>query len=302
MAELISISSIKAVHEFLGVGAPEHPLISILQNTSGGHEALSGHKFVLNLYQITLKHFSGKSLTYGRNTYDFEEGTLIFSRPGQTLAFGESEESDANGEGWTLLFHPDLIRTSELGQHIENYSFFSYDAHEALHLSEAERKSLEDILKKIEQEYAEKIDRYSQSLINANIKLLLDYCTRYFDRQFYTRSNQNKDVVTQFEQLLKNYYQSDKPAEEGVPSVSYCGRELGLSPSYLSDLLKKETGRNALEHIHFFIIEKAKTALLASDQPVGQIAYALGFEYPQHFARVFKNKVGLSPSAYRGQA
>ncbi len=299
MADLISISSIKSVHDFLGAGAPQHPLISIIRNTAGGHEALSGHKFVLNLYQVTLKHFSGHSLTYGRNIYDFQEGTLIFSRPGQTLAFGESKDSDSNGEGWTLLFHPDLIRTSELGQQIENYSFFSYEAHEALHLSETERKSLEEILKKIEQEYAEKIDRHSHSLINGNIKLLLDYCTRYFDRQFYTRSNQNKDVVMQFEQLLQAYYRSEKPADEGVPSVAYCGRELGLSSSYLSDLLKKETGRNALEHIHFFIIEKAKTALLSSSQPVGQIGYELGFEYPQHFARVFKNKVGMSPSAYR---
>jgi AraC-like DNA-binding protein len=202
-------------------------------------------------------------------------------------------------EGWTLAFHPDLIRKSNLANKIDTYSFFQYDVNEALHLSDDERKTLEELLDKIEKEYSQNLDRHSQNLIISNIELLLDYCIRFYDRQFYTRSNLNVDVVSRFENLLKDYYKTDKVIDLGIPSVKYCAQELNLSTNYLSDLLKKETGKTAQEHIHLFVIEKAKNYLLNSSNSISEIGYDLGFEYPQHFSNLFKSKTGLSPSEYR---
>jgi AraC-like DNA-binding protein len=156
-----------------------------------------------------------------------------------------------------------------------------------------------ELTDKIVREFSQNIDKHSQKLIISNIELILDYSTRYYDRQFYTRSNLNKDIVTRFEALLKDYYHSDKPLEQGIPSVKYCGTALNMSSNYLSDLLKKETGRNAQEHIHYYLIDKAKTRLLNSGESISQIAYGLGFEYPQHFSKVFKAKTGMSPAEYR---
>jgi AraC-like DNA-binding protein len=170
---------------------------------------------------------------------------------------------------------------------------------EALHLSNDERNTLEELLDKIEKEYSQNLDRHSQNLIISNIELLLDYCIRFYDRQFYTRSNLNVDVVSRFENLLKDYYKTDKVIDLGIPSVKYCALELNLSTNYLSDLLKKETGKTAQEHIHLFVIEKAKNHLLNSSNSISEIGYKLGFEYPQHFSNLFKSKTGFSPSEYR---
>jgi AraC-like DNA-binding protein len=257
-----------------------------------------GFRYALDLYQVMYKECAEGSFGYGRNSYDFEEGTLVFTAPGQVLTVHDWEENPESG-GWSLLFHPDLIRKSRLGKTIDDYSFFSYEANEALHLSDEEKQSINEILDKIIREYSQNIDKHSQKLIISNIELILDYCTRYYDRQFYTRTNLNKDVVSRFESLLKEYYGSGKALEQGIPSVAYCGAELNMSSNYLSDLLKKETGRNAQEHIHFFLIEKAKTELLSSGESISQIAYGLGFEYPQHFSKIFKAKTGMSPVEYR---
>jgi AraC-like DNA-binding protein len=239
-------------------------------------------------------------LGYGRNSYDYEDGTLIFVGPGQTLQIAIDEDNPTSDyDSWTLLFHPDLIRRSELGKKIDAYTFFTYNVNEALHLSDDEKRTLEEIISRIEKEYSRSIDRHSQELIVSQIKLLLDYCTRFYERQFHLRSNLNKDIVSEFEQLLKDYFNSDNPSKNGIPSVKYFGEALNLSPYYLSDLLKKETGRNTQEYIHDYIIERAKTALLNSNDPVSQIAYDLGFEYPQHFSKVFKNKTGMSPKEFR---
>ncbi|QYJ77271.1 AraC family transcriptional regulator [Shewanella zhangzhouensis] len=197
------------------------------------------------------------------------------------------------------MFHPDLIRRSELGRCIGSYSFFHYEANEALHVSEVEKACLRGIVDKIVAEYSGNIDRHSQELIVSNIKLLLDYCTRYYDRQFYTRTNLNKDIASQFEQLLQRYYQNQVYEKLGLPTVAYCGKEMGISPYYLSDLLKKETGRTASDYIHFFVLERAKNSLLGTQLSVTEVAYNLGFAYPQHFSKLFKAKVGMSPKEYR---
>ena len=300
MKDIIRVETISQVHELLGIEKPKHPLVSVLhhQDTKWQENQYANERVSLDMYQVTLKMCSPGSFEYGRNSYDFREGTMIFTGPGQVFTIYEMQEGDAAG-GWTLLFHPDLIRKSELGRTIDDYSFFSYDVFEALHLSEDEKKMIQELVGKIEKEYLQNIDQHSQKLIISNIQLILDYCTRYYDRQFYVRTNLNKDIVTRFEQLLKNYFSEDKPVEGGVPTVRYCGTEMGMSPNYLSDLLKKETGRNAQEHIHYFVIDKAKTRLLNSTESISQIAYSLGFEYPQHFSKIFKAKTGMSPAEYR---
>ncbi len=299
MKEIIKIESVSQALDMFGLDKPMHPLVTIYK-----HEDLKltreylNISFAIDLYQITLKNCNPGSFGYGRSSYDFHEGALVFTKPGQVMTITEWDKQ-INPGGWTLFFHPDLIRKSDLGKNIDKYSFFSYDVNEALHLSDEEKKTIYDITVKIKQEYGQNLDKHSQKLIIANIELLLHYCTRYYDRQFYTRTNLNKDIVSRFEEFLRNYYNSDKPLEKGIPSVKYCGAELNMSPNYLSDLLKKETGRNAQDHIHFYVIEKAKTLLLNSGESISRVAYGLGFEYPQHFSKIFKKKTGMSPAEYR---
>ncbi len=299
MKEIIRIKTVSELHTALDLEKPKHPLVAVYQHVDlVPNDAFLNVSINIDLYQVNFKMCSAGSFQYGRNSYDFQEGTMVFMQPGQVASFEEWPHDDHTG-GWSLVFHPDLIRKSALGRHIDDYSFFSYDANEALHISEEEKQTLFDIKEKIIKEYSLNIDKHSQKLIVSNIELLLDYCMRYFDRQFYTRSNLNKDVVSKFERLLKEYYQSDRPLFEGIPSVKYCGETLNISPNYLSDLLKKETGRNAREHIHFFLVDRAKTQLLGSNETVSQIAFDLGFEYPQHFSKIFKKKTGMSPLEFR---
>lgn len=301
MSEIIRVRSITQIQESLGLEKPKHPLVTVYNHDNfKPNKHLTGKTMAFDLYQVTYKMCSDGSFGYGRNTYDFQEGTMVFMKPGQVVTFHEKEiEKHKAIGGWSLFFHPDLIRKSQLGQHIDDYTFFSYDVNEALHLSDEEKKTIAEIRDKIVTEYSMNIDKHSQKLIIANIELMLDYCTRFYDRQFYTRENLNKDVVSRFEHLLKDYYNSGKALETGVPSVKFCGAELNMSSNYLSDLLKKETGRNAQEHIHHFVVDKAKTILLNSTDSVSQVAYELGFEYPQHFSKVFKKKTGMSPAEYR---
>lgn len=300
MNNVFHIKTISEVHQFLGLEKPRHPLVSVITNFDGAQNLnFSGVSFTSGFYSISLKSDVEGTIYYGRNTYDFQEGTLIFLKPDQVVEYEPGNEQISHNRTWTLIFHPDLIRKSELGGQIDNYTFFDYDAREALHLSDEEKVSIQNIVDLVKKEISLNIDRHSQDLIISNIKLLLDYCTRYFDRQFYTRTNLNKDLVVNFEKVLKNYFDSGQVIETGVPTVGFLGKEMGISPYYLSDLLKKETGRNTIENIHFYIVDKAKNKLLGTNNPVSQIAYDLGFEYPQHFAKVFKNKTGMSPSEYR---
>lgn len=300
MNEFVPIQSIAQVHQLLGLPKPQHPLVSVVDNQQVCfHTDLGEAKYMFDLYTVAVKSGLTGSFGYGRNSYDFDEGTLVFTSPGQVITKQQLARAEHSGEAWTLLFHPDLIRRSELGRMIDTYTFFSYDLHEALHLSESEKHTLWALSQAIKQELAQCIDRHTQKLIISTISLLLDYCTRYVDRQFYVRTNLNKDIVTRFESLLRACFTSDNLSEAGLPTVQFCGKELGLSPNYLSDLLKKETGRNAQDHIHGFLVEKAKTYLLGSSLSVSQIAYELGLQYPQHLSKLFKSKTGLSPSAYR---
>ncbi|BDD07031.1 helix-turn-helix domain-containing protein [Aureibacter tunicatorum] len=298
--EIVKIDSISQLREVIGLGKPEHPLITLIKYDDIVFEETKhlNKKFIINTYSISLKSVSGGKVKFGRSAYDFEDGVLVFKTPEQVAHF-EPDEDCARFSGWSLHFHPDLIRKSELGKHIDKYSFFAYKQTEALHLSEREKGVLLNIMQTIKEEYALNIDKHSQKLIITNIELLLDYCARFYDRQFYTRSNMNKDIVIQFEGILREYINSDQLNDLGIPTVKYCADQLNMTPNYLGDLLKKETGQSAQEHIHHYIIEKAKNQLLASSEQVSQIAYSLGFESAPYFSKLFKRKTGYSPGEYR---
>lgn len=300
MSSIHNIDSISQIHLALGLSKPKHPLVSVVQSkeikTVSEYQDV---KIAMNLYQVTLKQGIQGKLKYGRTSYDFQEGTLIFTSPGQILEYENGDNEFDNLEGWSLVFHPDLIRKSDLAKKIDGYSFFDYASNEALHLSDDERTTIEELLDKIVREYSQNLDRHSHHLINSNIEMILDYCLRFYDRQFYTRSNLNSDVISKFEKLLKAYYNTGKVHDIGIPTLKYCASEINLSPNYLSDLLKKETGKSAQEHIHLFIIEKAKNSLLNSKNSISEIAYSLGFDYPQHFSSLFKSKTGVSPKEFR---
>lgn len=299
MGQTVKINSVSQVHQFLGIEGPRHPLITILPVDERIVTANYGDTlFVMDLFQVSLKNGINGNISYGRNSYDFQEGTMVFTRPGQSMKFSRQEDF-SNVSGWTLIFHADLIRKSELGRVIQNYAFFSYEMYEALHVSEEEQKELNELIQKIKKEYSQNIDRHSQQLMVATIKLGLDYCTRYYDRQFLTRTNLNQNYVSRVESLLVSYFQSTRPVEDGIPSVKFLGEALNMSPHYLSDMLKKETGKSAQEHIHFFLLDEAKTRLLNSEDSISEIAYSLGFDYPNHFSKLFKAKTGESPVAYR---
>lgn len=299
MNEIVRINSITKVHDFYGFEKPKHPLVSVLpideRMTAIDYVELS---YTFDFYQISLKEGINGSLGYGRNTYDFEEGTMTFIKPNQVISV-ENSKGYEGGTGWTLLFHPDLIRRSELGRTIDQYSFFDYEAQEALHLCDDEKIAITELAQKVEKEYLQSIDKHSQEIIIANIDMILKYSKRYYDRQFYTRTNLNKDFISKFERLMSNYYQSHGPVEHGVLSVKYCAEQLNMSSNYFGDLIKNETGRSAKDHIHDFIIEKSKTKILTSNSSISEIAYDFGFEYPQSFNKLFKAKTGMSPSTYR---
>ena len=299
MDEITHLKSITQACQLFGNPSPKHPLVSVFwAKDFPDFEDYKDVKFNSDLYMIALKDGITGSMSYGRNSYDFTEGTMVFSKPNQVMATQEKNIAD-DSKGWILLFHPDLIRKSELSRSIGSYNFFDYEVHEALHLSDEEQQTLTDLALKIEKEYNQNIDKHSQKLIIANIELLLDYCMRYYDRQFYVRTNLNQDHVSEFEHLLKDYFASEKPSELGLPSVKYCGGQLNMSPNYLSDLLKKETGKNAKDHIYAFVVNRAKNMLLGTTNSISEIAYDLGFEYPQHFSKLFKSKAGVSPLEYR---
>jgi len=303
MKPTIEIHKISEMHQMGALPKPKHPLVSVVHNrdlkTTAG---MQGVKIINHLYTIIFKSSNVcSSFSYGRSSYDHEEGTMVFTAPGQVMEFENNPAADEqiDPNGWTLVFHPDLFRKSGLADQMNKYSFFHYDSNEALHLSDEERTSIEDLLEKIVKEYSQMLDRHSQHLIVSNIELFLDYCLRFYDRQFYSRTNLNSDTVSKFERFLIQYYETNQAHQNGVPSVEFCARQLNLSPNYLSDLLKRETGKTTLEHIHFFLIERAKSSLLNSSDTISGIAYSLGFEYPQHFSNLFRSKTGFSPSEYR---
>jgi AraC family transcriptional regulator, transcriptional activator of pobA len=296
MEEIIKIENVSQYNTMRGVSTL-HPLITVLDLSKA--KPMPANTFNFGIYAIYLKELNCGELKYGRNHYDYQEGTLVFVAPGQVLGVQPGVKT-FDPKGWALLFHPDLIKGTSLGKHIQDYSFFSYDVNEALHLSQKERQLVLDCFSKIQYELEQSIDKHSKKLIASNIELFLNYCTRFYDRQFITRDNAHKGIVEKMEALLNNYFLSDKPQNIGLPSVAYCADELHLSPNYFGDLIKKETGKTAQEYIQTKVIDVAKERIFDIDKSISEVAYELGFKYPQHFTRLFKQKVGMSPNEYRG--
>ncbi len=282
----------------MGVGKPTHPLITIIDTAKLAYsDETVGKRFASDLYCIALKN-ANCGIDYGRNAYDFADGVLIFTAPRQVITVKKPQALN-EVQGWMLYFHPDLIRNSPLGAKIDDYSFFNYEVHEVLHLSEQEQSTLSSIVQLIQSEIKERIDKHSQQVLVSNIELLLNYCARFYERQFITRSASNLDVVSKVESLLKNYYAEHDLIESGQPSIEFLADACHLSASYLSDLLSKETGRSAKDHITDFLVDKAKHLLLSSTDSISGITYTLGFNYPHYFARLFKQKTGKTPQQYR---
>lgn len=294
MSEVVRINTVTEYNNLVGQETL-HPLVSVIDFSKT--EPFCFFRMQTGLYTIFLKDIKCGNMTYGIGNYDYEEGTLLFLAPGQV--YGIASEMKQKGHGHALVFHPDLLHGTSLGRTIKDYTFFSYEVNEALHLSNRERAIIDDCLDKINYELEHAIDSHSKTLIVSYIELFLNYCKRFYERQFITRSIVNKDILTRFEKVIDEYFSSEKPMESGLPSVRYCAEKLFLSASYLGDLLKKETGKTAQENIQLKLIEVAKVKIYEPGKTISEVAYELGFKYPQHFTRMFKKNTGLSPNEFR---
>lgn len=294
MEEILKFSTVSQYNDF-NRNETLHPLVGVVDLSKAAPRKL--RKLSYGFYTVFLKEIKCGDLRYGCNNYDYDEGTLIFLAPGQVI--GSNGEEYYQPQGLALVFHPDFIHGTSLGRHINDYTFFSYSVSEALHLSERERQIILDCFSKIRYELEHAVDKHSKKLITTNIELFLNYCVRFYDRQFITRENVVKGILERFEALLADFFSSDKPQIVGLPSVSWCAGELNLSPNYFGDLIKKETGKSAHEYIQLKLINVAKERIFDENKSVSEIAYGLGFKYPQHFTRVFKQHVGMSPLEYR---
>ena len=297
MDEIIKIDTIDQYNKLYGLETM-HPLVGIVDLKKATNRP-NHIRINMGFYSLFLKHTKCRDLKYGKKQYDYQEGTIVSFAPGQVIGIELKENVQPSSIG--IVFHPDLIRGTSLGQHINKYSFFSYEVSEALHVSLAEQQIIMDCLKNITMELKRAIDKHSKILIAKNIELLLDYCMRFYERQFNTRSGVNKDIIVQFEHLLDDYFLEQNAEKNGFPTVKYFADKVFLSPNYFGDLIKKETGKSAQQHIVFKIINHAKDQILNTNQPISQIAYKLGFQYTQHFSRLFKKNVGCSPNEYRAQ-
>ena len=298
MGDIINVASISELHKLMGLEKPKHPLISIVDTKLLHIDREDiGTKIIYDFYMISLKDKSC-GMEYGRNSFDFGEGVMVFSAPGQAYTPTKSIR-EGEIEGWMLFFHPDLIRKTHLSKLIDQYSFFNYDTYEALHLSELEEVAITEVVTNIQNEYQQRIDNHSQRVIVSNLDLLLNYCLRFYERQFNTRTTHNKDIVSRFESELKEYFNLKKALENGLPTIEQFASEANLSQHYFSDLIKKETGRTPKDHINEYVVEKAKNLLLGTEQSVSEIAYELGFNYPHYFTRLFKSKTGQTPVEFR---
>mgnify|MGYP002418321764 CR=1 FL=1 len=296
--KLLNIETVSQYNEMLGVETL-HPLVSVVDLSKAKPMHHMRHTF--SFYVVFLKDEKNCELVYGRQRYDYQKGSVVCLAPGQVIGIENTGET-FQPKGWALCFDPELIRGTALGRNMREYSFFSYEVNEALHLSERERDLFVDSLKRIQAELEHDVDRLSKRLIAVHIELLLEYCLRFYERQFISREPMNRDILTRFEILLDEYLNSGKALHCGLPTVKFCAGELCLSPGYFGDLIKKETGKSAQAYIQCKVVDFAKERVLNPSKSISQVAYELGFQYPQHFTRMFKKIVGLTPNDYRSQS
>ena len=293
------VSSISAMHQFLGLKRPANPLISVFNFDEVKLEPetiLSA--ITTDFYVIALKKdCAGGKCKYGQQYYDFDDGIMYFIAPHQVLQFEDVLLNSVRG--FVLVVHQDFLHGYALASQIREYGYFSYTANEALHLSEKEEKSIMDIIHNIEQEIDANMDSYTQDLLVSNLDLLLKYCDRFYNRQFLTRKKVNNDLLSKLEALLDDYFKNEKQIVKGIPTVHFVAEQLHLSANYLSDMLRVQTGQTTQQHIQNRLIEKAKELLSTTEMSVSEIAYHLGFEHPQSFHRLFKNRTSVSPLEFR---
>ena len=295
MDKILNLDSVDLYNKLYGLETL-NPLVSVIDL----NKATSSVDLNYGIYALYLKLEKACDIKYGRQTYDYQEGTIVCFAPGQTAETNPTTDKvQVNAHG--ILFHPDLLRGTSLGKNIKKYTFFSYEVNEALHLSEEERSIVMDCLKIIRMELEHGVDKHSKTLLVNHIELLLNYCMRFYERQFITRGKTNRDVLTRFENLLDEYFESTLAEQDGLPTVKYFADKLCLSSNYFGDMFKKETGKSPQEYIQEKVIELAKERISGTADTVSQIAYSLGFQYPQHFCRLFKKRVGYTPSEYRAQ-
>lgn len=295
--DIIKADTIEQYNRFFGFET-RHPLVGIVHFDASVPQPT--HRMTLGFYALFLKKTTGCIINYGKTTYDFDDETVVSFAPGQTVGIHRLEDGPAP-EAVGLLFHPDFLHRTSLGQRMKQYSFFSYASNEALHLSTEERIILQDYMEKIVRELQHPIDKFSKSLIISNIEVLLNYCMRFYERQFITREDMNHDALARFERLLDDYLYSDMAAKEGIPTVKYFADKICLSPNYFGDLVKSETGKTAQEYIQLKMIAVAKERMLDPAGTIKRIAESLGFQYPQHFVRFFKRQEGCTPKEFRNR-
>ena len=298
MDKILNLDSVDLYNKLYGLETL-NPLVSVI-DLNKATSSVDLVRFNYGIYALYLKLEKACDIKYGRQTYDYQEGTIVCFAPGQTAETNPTTDKvQVNAHG--ILFHPDLLRGTSLGKNIKKYTFFSYEVNEALHLSEEERSIVMDCLKIIRMELEHGVDKHSKTLLVNHIELLLNYCMRFYERQFITRGKTNRDVLTRFENLLDEYFESTLAEQDGLPTVKYFADKLCLSSNYFGDMFKKETGKSPQEYIQEKVIELAKERISGTADTVSQIAYSLGFQYPQHFCRLFKKRVGYTPSEYRAQ-
>jgi AraC family transcriptional activator of pobA len=292
---LHKFKSLSEFHQMFGLPKPENPLVSFIriEKMTVPEDTMPDY-LVLDFYKMAYKDSIGRA-KYGQHHYDFGEGGLVFTAPGQLF----EKPKSSTGKGCILLIHPDFFLSYSLAKKIRQYGFFSYDTDEALHLSEKEKETIFSIFKIIDEELKNRIDDYSQDVIISQIELLLNYSSRFYKRQFITYKAVNDGLIEQFEKVLDSYFSSDNSLQSGMPSVQYVAEKLHVSTNYLSDLLRSLTGLNTQQHIHNRLIEMAKEILSTTNLSVSEIAYQLGFDYPQSFTRLFKNKTSQTPLEFR---
>mgnify|MGYP005859252995 FL=1 len=298
MDKILNLDSVDLYNKLYGLETL-NPLVSVI-DLNKATSSVDLIRFNYGIYALYLKLEKACDIKYGRQTYDYQEGTIVCFAPGQTAETNPTTDKvQVNAHG--ILFHPDLLRGTSRGKNIKKYTFFSYEVNEALHLSEEERSIVMDCLKIIRMELEHGVDKHSKTLLVNHIELLLNYCMRFYERQFITRGKTNRDVLTRFENLLDEYFESTLAEQDGLPTVKYFADKLCLSSNYFGDMFKKETGKSPQEYIQEKVIELAKERISGTADTVSQIAYSLGFQYPQHFCRLFKKRVGYTPSEYRAQ-
>jgi AraC family transcriptional activator of pobA len=296
----IRIKTISQCHQAIGLPKPEHPLISVINFDSFTQKPFNeAVTFIYDFYAIYLKRITNAKFRYGHQPSDFDEGVLFFMAPNQVFTIEAEKGETLKPSGWIILIHPDFIWNTTLAKVINQYEFFNYSVNEALYLSVKEEKKIVSIIKSIQQEYRFNIDKFSQQIIISQIETLLNFSERFYHRQFITRKKTNHQILSRLEDALDKYFNNDQQIAKGLPTVQFIADTLNISPNYLSDVLKLLTGETTQQHIHGKLIEKAKEKLSTTDLSISEIAYALGFEHPQSFTKLFKTKTNLSPLQFR---